>query len=128
MRHGCRQPRRTHQRSSGLPMRSRSIHSWHLLWPVLLTVGSLASGAEPRLPPPAMRHIDFVKDVRPVLAASCYSCHGDKKHKGDLRLDRKASALRGQIIVPGKSADSPLIQRVAGLDPDAKMPPKGPGL
>jgi mono/diheme cytochrome c family protein len=93
-----------------------------------LAGGLVATGAEPRLPPAATRRIDFVKDVRPIFAASCYSCHGDKKRKGDLRLDRKASALRGEIIVPGKSAESPLIQRVAGLGADTKMPPKGPGL
>jgi mono/diheme cytochrome c family protein len=84
--------------------------------------------AEPRLPPPAARRVDFVKDVRPLFAASCYACHGEKKQKGDLRLDRKKNALGSGAIVPGKSADSPLIQRVAGLDPDQKMPPKGPGL
>jgi hypothetical protein len=115
-------------------MRSRSNHAWQLLWPAgwilpaLLAANPLANGAEPRLPPPATQRIDYARDVRPILAASCYSCHGDKKRKGDLRLDRKASALRGEIIVPGKSADSPLIQRVAALDADRKMPPKGPGL
>jgi len=99
-----------------------------LLVPALLVVVLVCVGAEPRLPPAATRRIDFVKDVRPIFAASCYSCHGDKKRKGDLRLDRKTSALHSDAIVPGKSADSPLIQRVAGLDGDMKMPPKGPGL
>ncbi|HZV07178.1 MAG TPA: PSD1 and planctomycete cytochrome C domain-containing protein [Gemmataceae bacterium] len=99
-----------------------------LLSPALLMIGSSCAGAEPRLPPVAARRVDFAKDVQPILAASCYSCHGEKKRKGDLRLDRKASALGGGVIVPGKSADSLLIQRVAGLDPDTKMPPKGPGL
>src|SRR6185437_1497437 len=88
----------------------------------------LAAGAEPRLPPVAARRIDFVKDVRPILAASCFSCHGEKKRKGDLRLDRKDSTLGSGAIVPGKSADSPLIHRVAGLEPDSKMPPKGAAL
>jgi hypothetical protein len=109
-------------------MRSLSTRGWHCVLPVLLAAGGASSGAEPRLPPAAARRVDFVKDVRPLFAASCYSCHGDKKHKGDLRLDRKTSALGNGAIVPGKSADSPLIQRVAGLDPDQKMPPKGPGL
>jgi hypothetical protein len=94
--------------------------------PVLLV--ATASGGEDPLPPPAGRPVDFVKDVQPLFAASCYSCHGPTKQKGDLRLDRKSSALRPDVVVPGKSADSPMIQRVAGLDPDMKMPPKGPGL
>ncbi|MGH7224134.1 MAG: DUF1549 domain-containing protein, partial [Gemmataceae bacterium] len=99
-----------------------------LLLPALMAAKVVSAAAEPRLPPAAARSIDFIKDVRPIFAASCYSCHGEKKHKGDLRLDRKASALGGGAIVPGKSAYSPLIQRVAGLEPDKKMPPKGPGL
>jgi hypothetical protein len=83
------------------------------------------------LPPPVDRKVDFVREVRPILAEKCYGCHGPQKQKSDLRLDRKASALRGgaegPAIVPGASADSSLIERVAGLDPDAVMPPEGKG-
>src|SRR5688572_22733335 len=32
--------------------------------------------SSPSLPPPATRKVDFVKDVRPILADKCYSCHG----------------------------------------------------
>jgi mono/diheme cytochrome c family protein len=99
-----------------------------LLLPALMTAKLVSAGPEPSLPPAAARRIDFVKDVRPIFAASCFSCHGEKKRKGDLRLDRKASALGSGAILPGKSADSPLIQRVASLESDTKMPPKGPAL
>src|SRR5262249_30333012 len=111
-------------------MRSRWTRGCSLLWPagLLLTVGLVAVAAEPSLPPAVPRRVDSDKDVRPILAASCYSCHGDKKQKGDLRLDRKASVLNSGTIMPGKSADSDLIQRVAGLDASMKMPPKGPAL
>jgi mono/diheme cytochrome c family protein len=88
----------------------------------------LAAGGEGRLPPAAERSVDFVKDVQPILAAACYSCHGPAKQKGDLRLDSKASLMGSGAVVPGKSADSPMIQRVAGVEPEAKMPPKGPPL
>jgi hypothetical protein len=52
---------------------------------------------------------DYSRDVQPVFAQRCYSCHGSKLHMGELRLDRKADALRGRgsgvrAIVPGKSA------------------------
>jgi mono/diheme cytochrome c family protein len=81
------------------------------------------------LPAPAGRTIDYRKDVQPILATHCYSCHGPEKQKSDLRLDRRAAALQGGAegpdIVPGDSAASPLIERIAGLDPDAVMPPKG---
>jgi mono/diheme cytochrome c family protein len=111
-------------------MRIRCRCGWSagLILPALLAAGVVSAGAEARLPPASTRRINFATDVQPIFTASCVSCHGPKKRKGDLRLDRKTSALQSETIVPGKSADSPLIQRVAGLDPDKKMPPKGPGL
>ena len=90
---------------------------------LLLTV-ALAGAA----PPAPERPVDFVRDVQPIFRQACYSCHGPQKQKGGLRLDRKASALNSGAILPGKGADSPLVHRVGGDDPDAKMPPKGPGL
>jgi len=81
-------------------------------------------------PPAVVRTIDYDKDVRPILGTRCYSCHGPKKHKADLRLDEKAAAFRGgsdglQAIRPGHSAESELFRRVASLDPDERMPPEG---
>jgi hypothetical protein len=85
--------------------------------------------ADDKLPKPTTRQIDFVKDVQPIFEAKCLSCHGPKKQESAYRLDHKASALKGgdlgRAIVPGKSADSPLIRYIAGLDPDLKMPPEG---
>src|SRR5438270_10609530 len=44
---------------------------------------------EAAAPPPAAGvKVDFVRDIRPILARSCYECHGPKKHKAGLRLDR----------------------------------------
>ena len=79
------------------------------------------------LPAPVPRKIDFAKDIEPIFAQACYSCHGPKKQQSDFRLDRKTAALKGGdlgvAIVPGKSAESPLIRYVAGLDKDITMPP-----
>jgi mono/diheme cytochrome c family protein len=97
----------------------------------LLLIAALvtADGTRPELPPPLPRTIDYLTDVQPVLAKSCYACHGPDKQRGGLRLDIKADALQGggsgAVIVPGKSADSLLIRHVAGLVPDKLMPPKG---
>jgi mono/diheme cytochrome c family protein len=94
----------------------------------LIVVAAPAVAADP-LPPPASRKIEYAKDVQPIFASACYSCHGEKKQQSSFRLDRKADALKGgdigRPIVPGKSAESPLIRYVAGLDKDVKMPPKG---
>src|SRR5262249_20979102 len=83
----------------------------------------------PDLPPAATTRVDFARDIRPILAKSCYSCHGPEKQKSGLRLDRKADALAGgdsgALFEAGKSDESLLIEKVAALDPDSVMPPKG---
>ncbi len=84
-----------------------------------------------KLPPPAARKIDFTSDVKPILDLSCIRCHGPEKPKSGFRLDNRAGALKGGNesvdIVPGQSAQSPLIHYVAGLVPDMQMPPDGKG-
>ena len=89
-----------------------------------------ARGDVSTLPPPAERAIDFGRDVQPLLERACLKCHGPEKQKGGYRVDTKSAALTGgdnfaPNIVPGKSAESPLIHFVGGLDPDMKMPAKG---
>jgi len=92
-------------------------------------LSAFATPDAPPLPPPATRTVDFVKDIQPLFAANCYGCHGPKRQQGELRWDVKALALKGgehgPVILPGHSADSRVIQLVAGVDPDAVMPPKG---
>jgi len=82
-----------------------------------------------KLPPPADREVDFVKDIQPILAKSCYTCHGPDRQKAELRWDVKVIALKGgehgPVIVPGKSEKSRMIQLVAGLEKDLVMPQKG---
>ena len=44
--------------------------------------------------------IEFGRDVRPILESSCWKCHGDRKQRGGLRLDRRAAALaRSESVV-----------------------------
>jgi Protein of unknown function (DUF1553)/Protein of unknown function (DUF1549)/Planctomycete cytochrome C len=92
----------------------------------MILVGFGASAAYAQMP--LKRTIDFEKDVRPILVDRCYECHGPDKRKAELRLDRKADALRGSengpVIVPRKSADSPLVQRISSSDKNERMPPK----
>ena len=82
-----------------------------------------------KLPPAASTKVDFVKDIQPILSQSCLGCHGPKKQEAELRWDAKEIALKGgehgAVIVPGKSAESKMIQLVAGLDPENVMPKKG---
>ena len=92
----------------------------------------IAGGAEvASLPPAANVTVDFKRDIQPIFAGRCYDCHGPKKSKSGLRLDDKSRALRGgdsgqPPFVAGKSAESQLILRVAGLaKEDEIMPPEG---
>ncbi len=72
----------------------------------------------------AAQEISFGRDIQPIFAAHCLQCHSEKKQSGGLRLDAKAFALRGSIIVAGKAADSILYQRITAPDGE-QMPPVG---
>lgn len=84
-----------------------------------------------KLPPSADVKVDFDRHIRPIFEQSCFRCHGPERPKSGFRLDRRDRALKGGdvgvAIVPGNSADSPLIHYVAGLDEDLRMPPEGKG-
>jgi mono/diheme cytochrome c family protein len=74
--------------------------------------------------------VDFTKQIQPLLAKKCVSCHGPEKQKAGLRLDRKGAALKGgddlgPAIVPGKSRESPLFRVVARLEEGLEMPAEG---
>jgi mono/diheme cytochrome c family protein len=95
---------------------------------------ALGAGTEvdvSRLPAVASQTVDFTRDIAPIFSGHCYSCHGPKRQESSLRLDEKTGALQGgdtygaAIIVPGKSAESVLVQAVAQVHAELKMPKKG---
>jgi hypothetical protein len=108
-------------------MKSVRASSTMLMW-LGLAVACLAADTS-KLPPPASQTADFVRDIQPLFAQRCYDCHGPKKQEAQFRLDVKESALKGgdlgPAILPGHSADSLLIQAVAGLKSDLVMPKRG---
>jgi mono/diheme cytochrome c family protein len=90
-----------------------------------ICVAVLCAGAALADDPP-----DYARDVQPIFASRCYSCHGSKAQMHGLRLDRKADALRGgnsgaPSIIPGDSTQSLLLKYVSGSDGDVIMPPAG---
>lgn len=93
---------------------------------MLMVTGLVAQTA---MPPAATRKIDFEKDVQPILAERCHSCHGPDVQQSGLRLDRRQAAMRGgdygPVIVPGNSAGSKLIRRLVSGDGGMVMPPTG---
>lgn len=76
---------------------------------------------------PAAFAVDFEKDILPIFEEHCISCHGPKKQKGEIRLDRRAHLLRGgdsgiPSVIPGDSAESYLIELLEDPDPEFRMP------
>lgn len=69
--------------------------------------------------------ISFVEQVRPILSENCFHCHGPDaaKREADLRLDERDGAIDYGAIVPGKPAESILVERIMTSDPDLRMPP-----
>jgi hypothetical protein len=81
---------------------------------------------------PAQATVDYVRDVKPVLAQHCFSCHGAKIAKAKLRLDTAAFMLKGgasgPAIVPGDAGQSPLIDALKGANDFTAMPLNKPAL
>jgi hypothetical protein len=69
--------------------------------------------------------VDYRKDIKPVLQARCYACHGSLSQKAKLRLDSRAGMLKGEVIAPGKPGESPLVSRISSDDESTRMPPEG---
>ncbi len=71
----------------------------------------------------AAETLDFNRDVRPILAAHCFHCHGPdaEARQGELRLDEAAAARR--VLDVGKSGQSELVRRILSVDADERMPP-----
>jgi uncharacterized membrane protein len=67
--------------------------------------------------------------IRPILSEKCYSCHGENKQKGKLRLDQPEFLLKGgkdgQVVIAGKPLESELIKRLMlPLEDEHHMSPK----
>jgi hypothetical protein len=77
----------------------------------------------------AARPVDFDREIRPILADTCFACHGpdEKQRMANLRLDTKDGVFadRGgyQVLSPGKAAESRLYQRISAVDKAKRMPP-----
>jgi hypothetical protein len=73
----------------------------------LLCSAASASAEEP---------IVFVRDVWPIFARDCISCHSVKQRYANLQLDSPARILQGgdigPAIVPGRPEQSELVRRL----------------
>ncbi|MCA9093219.1 MAG: DUF1549 domain-containing protein, partial [Planctomycetaceae bacterium] len=77
--------------------------------------------------------IRFNRDVLPILAETCFQCHGLDKgtREADLRLDQRDAAIADRdgtrAIAPGHPEDSELWQRIISDDETLIMPPPKTG-
>ena len=73
--------------------------------------------------------LNFNRDIRPILSAKCFACHGpdSQDRDADYRLDTKEGAFADlggyAAIEPGKPDESELIYRITTDDEDDLMPP-----
>ena len=73
--------------------------------------------------------VSFTRDVAPILARKCLTCHNAEKNKGKFRLDTferllKPGSSQDPSIVPTKPNESRLFTILLEKDPDDRMPQK----
>ena len=78
----------------------------------------------------AAEPVDFNRQIRPILSAHCFKCHGpdDGTREAGLRLDSAVEATKkldsGKVaVVPAKLHESELVRRILSNDADERMPP-----
>jgi len=93
-----------------------------------LSVGCASDPGAPEARPLAKSTVDFDRDVRPILSAHCFSCHGPDAagRQANLRLDQSsevfAARQNGQpVVIRGNAAASLLYLRITSAD--NPMPP-----
>lgn len=92
-----------------------------------ILVGSLLLGVAGSLN--ADDTLQFNRDIRPILSANCFQCHGfdGKARQAELRLDIPNGAFTehdGRVAIkPGKPDASEVWRRISSTDKDTVMPP-----
>lgn len=92
------------------------------------SASNLVSSSEPM----SVAEIDFARDIAPIFAAKCLSCHAETQQGGLQLLDAaqwQRGGESGPPIVPGRPEQSLIMQRVtAAKDSGIRMPPEGSGV
>ena len=79
----------------------------------------------------AADNVDYIQQIKPLLVAKCYACHGALKQEGGLRLETKGLMLQGgdsgSALVAGNAENSLLLARITAQG-DERMPPLEEGV
>lgn len=106
------------RRSGRVEIRQMLLRSWRLRICLALMAVSLFCQI-----PPAM--VDYDRQVHPILAARCLSCHSQEKRSGGLSLGAYSDALNGgrsgAAVKPGNSGASLMVRRITG-ETQPRMP------
>ncbi len=99
-----------------------------ILWLALVVVAAclvsnIAQGAD---------EVDYLRDIKPLLKARCYACHGSLKQEAGLRLDTADLLLKGSadgaIVNTAAPDQSALMKRLQATVSEGRMPPEGEAL
>src|SRR5438477_3399726 len=92
---------------------------------VLLLI--LTGGAVPAQTPQAEQEAFFEAKIRPVLAGTCFKCHGGAKTSQGLRVDSRAALITGgesgPALKPGDPDGSLLLHALRHTKDELRMPP-----
>ncbi len=73
--------------------------------------------------------VSYLRDIKPILKAKCWSCHGPLKQEANLRLDTiqfmHVGGDSGPALLQGDELNSELLRRVTAADESERMPPEG---
>ena len=91
---------------------------------ILLALLQVAVGA------PVSGEGEYAREIKPLLAEKCISCHGALQQEAGLRLDAiqlvRLGGDSGKVLEPGRADRSLILERVKATG-DARMPPEGEG-
>ncbi len=75
--------------------------------------------------------VDYTRDIKPLLAEKCVSCHGPNKQEAGLRLDAAkflvGDEMQEAVAVKKHPEKSLIIHRISADAADERMPPDGEG-
>ncbi|MBT4692719.1 MAG: DUF1553 domain-containing protein [Planctomycetaceae bacterium] len=71
------------------------------------------------IPARMARSQNYLTDIKPILKARCYACHGALKQEAELRLDT------GKALRSATDNGAVVLERITATDEDFRMPPIG---